>query len=147
MAKSRYDELVKPHLPKIEKMIKAGAKQIDMANSLGISKSAFYKYLRTEKELSTLFKTAKAEQAESDIEKVILSMPTKQFFVDRLKELILKDSATVSDVIKVYKVFYPDEDWYRLNEEAKTQIERDRLEKGLDASNVHINIEGSIGYD
>ncbi|MBQ2582236.1 MAG: transposase [Ruminococcus sp.] len=59
MAKSKYDEYVKPYLEQIEIWKKNGATDEQIAKNLGISKVTFYEYVKKHSELSERLKKSK----------------------------------------------------------------------------------------
>ena len=60
MAKSKYDEYVKPYLEQIETWKKTGATDEQIAKQLGISKVTLYEYVKKHSELSERLKKGKA---------------------------------------------------------------------------------------
>ena len=59
MAKSKYDEYVKPYLEQIETWKKTGATDEQIAKQLGISKVTLYEYVKKHSELSERLKKGK----------------------------------------------------------------------------------------
>lgn len=59
--KSKYETNVKPHLAQIEKWKKVGATDEQICEQLGVSKSAFYEYIKKYKELADAIKKGKTE--------------------------------------------------------------------------------------
>lgn len=60
MAKSKYEEFVKPYLEQIETWKKTGATDEQIAKQLGISKVTLYEYVKKHSELSERLKKGKA---------------------------------------------------------------------------------------
>lgn len=58
--KSKYETHVLPNLDKIEEAIKQGASVANIADSLGVNRSTFYKYLDEHTELKDTFARARA---------------------------------------------------------------------------------------
>lgn len=59
MAKSKYEEFVKPYLEQIETWKKTGATDEQIAKQLGISKVTLYEYVKKHSELSERLKKGK----------------------------------------------------------------------------------------
>lgn len=71
MAKSKYDEIVKPKLKKVKEWVTQGCTDEMVAHNLGISKVTLYKYMKEHPELSTLLKRAK-EVVDIQVENALL---------------------------------------------------------------------------
>lgn len=126
-------------------MYQKGLTKADIYKTLGIGKTKFFAMIKQNNELSELFKNDD-ELIRAKAKELIMNKPTKQFFVDKVIEIINRDNVRLDEVIKAFKLLYPDEDWYRRNEEERTQIERDRLNQDKGKENVKVIINGSIDY-
>lgn len=59
--KSIYETKIKPHLGEIKKWLKTGATEKQIYETLGVSKTAFYKYKKENAEFAELLKNGRTE--------------------------------------------------------------------------------------
>ena len=143
MANSKYDTHVKPRLNEIRQWVKDGATDTEMIKALGVSRPAFYKYIKQHEELDQIIKegrTAKVKELKAVLFKKALGgqrVSKEEYELDKstgemvlVKQIIANDPANLTAIMILLKHWDKNDDgtckWS--NEPAAIEIKQKELE-------------------
>ena len=143
MANSKYDTHVKPRLNEIRQWVEDGATDTEMIKALGVSRPAFYKYIKQHEELDQIIKegrTAKVKELKAVLFKKALGgqrVSKEEYELDKstgemvlVKQIIANDPANLTAIMILLKHWDKNDDgtckWS--NEPAAIEIKQKELE-------------------
>lgn len=137
MAKSRYDEIVKPKLDIIEGWAMNGLTLDDIAHNLGITRQTLNQYKNKHEELKKALDTGR-EVADIRVENALYKRATG---FTRLEQKIITartpDGETIPQIVNFEKYYPPDVSaitWWLKNR--KPDVWRDKIEEAMEISEV-----------
>lgn len=126
MTDKYWEERLKPHLNDIYEMLVAGIAEYKIRDTFNISHTKWTEAKTEEKEFIYIIEAAKQERLDrvkQDSEAILQSIPSREELAEAMWDRAMSGKASIAEIDRMWNRLYPEDNWYRKNEERKTDIQ------------------------